>query len=285
MLPTDGLARGSRPPVHVRITGRRSWFDFGAKELWQFRDLVRILAIRDIKLRYRQTALGVAGVVLAPLLTAGVLTFVFGQVANLPSEGVPYFAFSYAGFLGWNVFANLIGRSSTALLGNASLVSKIYVPRLLLPVSGIFVAMVDFAIASIMMVVLLVAYQIVPGLPILLLPLWLASIVALGLGIGVAAGAAMVHYRDVGVATTAGLQALLYLTPVAYSADLVPERFRELYLLNPLGALIEGLRWSLLGSDPPSAGRIAASVAFSIVVLLAGCALFNRLERGFADVI
>jgi lipopolysaccharide transport system permease protein len=133
--------------VHTRITARRSWFAFGLRELWTFRGLVRILAVRDVKLRYRQTAMGVAGVVIAPLVTAGVLSLVFGEVADLPSDGVPYLVFSYAGLIGWNVFSGVLQRAQGALLGNASLVSKIYVPRLLLPMSGIVAVAVDFAIS------------------------------------------------------------------------------------------------------------------------------------------
>ena len=285
MLPNDGIAPPSRAPVHLRITGRRSWFDFGARDLWQFRDLIRILAMRDIKLRYRQTALGVAGVVIQPILAAGVLTFVFGRVANLPSEGVPYFAFSYAGFLGWNVFASVIGRASGVLVANSNLVSKIYFPRLLLPLSGVVVALVDLAIAVVVMAALMVAYGLVPGLAIVLAPLWVAGIIAVAMGIGVAAGAVMVHYRDVGTATTTLIQTLLYLTPVAYSASAVPKQFRNLYVLNPVATLIEGLRWSAIGTDAPSVGRAVFCAAFCILIFVSGCVVFTRLERSFADVI
>lgn len=275
----------STPPVHVRITGRRSWFDFGIRELWHFRDLIGILAMRDIKLRYRQTATGVVGVVLQPILAAGVLTFVFGRVAKLPSEGVPYFAFSYAGFLGWNVFANMVSRSSGVLVGNSNLVSKIYFPRLLLPLSGIFVGVIDLGIAAIVMVAIMAAYQLVPGIAILTAPLWIVGILSVGMGLGVVAGAVMVYYRDVGTATTAVLQVLLYLTPVAYSATAVPAEFRSLYTLNPLATFVEGLRWSILATGRPSAGRTLLSAVFAVVVLLAGCVVFTRLERSFADVI
>ncbi len=285
MVPSDGRTSLPETPMHVRITAKRSWFGFGLKEMWQFRGMIRILAVRDVKLRYRQTALGLAGVVLAPLVTAGVLAFVFGQVADLPSEGVPYVVFSYAGFLGWNLFANVLGRASGALLGDSGLVSRIYVPRLLLPVSGVFVALVDFAIASVILVALMAANQLAPSLAILSLPLWIAMVVALGLGIGVALSATIVYFRDVGMATAAGLQTLLYLTPVAYSATAVPDRYRDIYALNPIGAVIEGFRWALIGTQRPESARIGLAAAACVAVLFVGSSVFTRLERGFADVI
>jgi lipopolysaccharide transport system permease protein len=272
-------------PVHVRITGKRSWFDLGLREMWHFRSMVRILAVRDIKLRYRQTALGVGGVILAPLLTAGVLSFVFGEVAGLPSEGIPYVVFSYSGFLGWTVFANLVGRASGSLLSDSALVSRIYVPRLLLPLSGVLVVLVDFAMSSVIMAALMVAYRVAPGPELLAVPLWIGAIIALALGCGAALAAFLVHYRDVGLGINAGLQALLYLTPVAYSVEAVPHRFRGLYEINPLGTLVSALRWSILGTDRPSVARLVASVVVCVIALGAGCVVFTRMERGFADVI
>jgi lipopolysaccharide transport system permease protein len=270
---------------YVRMTAKRSWFDFGLREMFHYRELIRVLAARDLKLRYRQTVLGVAGVVIGPLLTAGVMTFIFGQVAGLSSEGVPYFAFSYAGFLGWNIFAGLVGRSSSVLVQNASLVTKTYVPRLALPLSGLFVVLVDFLIGSILMIAILVVSGIAPGLPLLLLPLWMLAIAGLALGIGSAFAVGMVYYRDVGLATSIVLQTVLYLTPVAYSSTEVPQRFHLLYTLNPVASLLEGFRWSILGTEAPSATRALVSVGLSAVALLAGCSIFARLERGLADVI
>jgi lipopolysaccharide transport system permease protein len=269
----------------VRVSGRRSWYDLGLRELYDYRQLVRVLAARDFKLRYRQTALGAAGVVLGPLLTAAVTTFVFGQIAGLRSEGVPYFAFSYAGLLGWNIFAGLIGRSAGILIGNPGLITKIYVPRLALPFSGVFVAMIDLAIGSLFMILVMAVTTLWPGLPILLLPVWILALMGFGLGIGSAFGAGMVHFRDVGLATGLALQTLMYLTPVAYAASEAPHRFSFLYTLNPMAALIDGFRWSLLGTPAPSATRAIVSVALSVVALVAGCSIFARLERGFADVI
>lgn len=278
-------ATASRADSYVRFTAKRSWFDFGLREIFHYRELLRVLAVRDVKLRYRQTALGVGGVVLGPVLTAGVMTFLFGQVAGLSSEGVPYFAFSYAGFLGWNLFAGIVGRSSSVLVGNAALVTKTYVPRLALPLSCVVIVLVDFAIGSLIMAAILVATGVAPGLQLLMLPVWMIGIAGLALGIGSAFAVGMVHYRDVGLATSISLQTLLYLSPVAYSVSEVPERYGLLYTLNPMASLLEGFRWSVLGTGAPSATKVVASFAVSALALLAGCSIFARLERGLADVI
>lgn len=247
--------------------------------------MVRILAVRDFKLRYRQTAIGVVGVVISPLLGAGVLSFVFGSIAGLPSEGVPYVAFAYAGSLGWNVFASILGRASGALLGDVNLVSRIYVPRILLPIAGLVIALLDFVVASSIMVVLMVAFGIIPGWSLLTLPFWMLSMAALALGIGCILAVGVVHYRDVGTATSLGLQLLQYLTPVAYSITAVPDRFRGLYELNPMATIVSGFRWAILDTGAPTPGKAGVAGCVCVAVFVAGVLVFNRLERGLADVI
>jgi len=184
------------PKPFLKIRSSSRWAMVDLREMWQFRDLLLALAERDVKLRYKQTALGVVWVILQPLLGAGIFSFVFGRVAKLDSGGIPYFVFSYAGLLGWNAFNSTLSKGSACVVGNAQLVSKIYFPRLLLPLSTVASTLVDFAVAMVLMVVLLFLYGIAPGPAILLLPVWLALLVLLGTGIALYTSALMVSYRD-----------------------------------------------------------------------------------------
>ena len=251
----------------------------------EFRDLLLALAARDVKLRYKQTLLGVAWVVLQPLLAAGIFTFVFSLVAKLPSDGVPYFLFSFAGLLGWNLFNNILTRSSASLVGNANLISKIFFPRLVLPVASLGSAAVDFAVALGMMVVLLVAYRWAPPVAVVLLPVWLVLLAALALGVGLWTAALSVSYRDVQYILPVVTQVLLYASPVPYGASAVPKRLLGIYYLNPLSAPLEAVRWSLLGTAPPPLLWLMYSTAAAAGLLFAGLVVFKRMERKFADVI
>jgi lipopolysaccharide transport system permease protein len=236
-------------------------------------------------LRYRQTAVGVAWVVLQPLASAGIFAVVFGQVAKLPSGGIPYFLFSFSGMLAWNVFNNVIGRSSGSLVANQSLVSKVFFPRLLVPLSAVIAVMIDFAVAFVMLVVLLFIYGVNPGWPIVLTPFWLLCAILLALGIGIAASALTVKYRDVAYFLPWILQILLYATPIAYSLSAVPANLRWLFELNPLTWLMEIVRWSTVGQPVPAAWEFIALPVGSIIVFFAGVLIFQRMERGFADLI
>lgn len=279
-------ASPAAPPVPV-ITLRRPgrWSALQLGELLNFRDLLLTLAQRDIKLRYKQTLLGIAWVVLQPLLAAGIFTFVFSLVAKLPSDGVPYFLFSFAGLLGWNLFNNVLTRSSTSLLNNAHLISKVYFPRLILPVSSIGSALVDFTVGLGMMALLLAAYRWMPPLEIMLLPLWLVLMMALAFGVGVWTAALSVSYRDVQYVLPVLTQVLLYASPVPYGASAVPKRLLGFYYLNPLTSPLEAVRWSLLGTARPPLGWLLYSATTAIVLLLFGLIAFKRMEQQFADVI
>ena len=272
-----------RPLVTLRPPGR--WAALRLGDVFEFRDLLLALAGRDVKLRYKQTLLGVAWVVLQPLLAAGIFTFVFSLVAKLPSDGVPYFLFSFAGLLGWNLFNNILTRTSACLVSNANLISKIYFPRLVLPVATMGSAVVDFSVAAGMMVVLLVAYRWPPPLALLLLPLWLLILAAVALGLGMWTAALSVSYRDVQYVLPVFTQILLYASPVPYGASAVPHRLLAVYYLNPLSAPLEAVRWSLLGTAPPPAKWLAFSAAAAAVALGFGLVAFKRMERKFADVI
>ncbi len=254
-------------------------------ETWQARDLLYTFADRDLRLRYRQTALGVVWVVLQPLIAAGIFTFVFGTVAHMSSEGKPYMLFTFAALTGWNLFSGILTRTAGCLVGNAHLVSRIFFPRLILPLSVMPAAMVDFIVSLGMFAALLMIYHVAPTLALLTLPFWMLLLAAGAFGTGLVAASLMVQYRDVQFVLPVATQLVLYASPVAYAASRVPEKWHTLYFLNPLVAAIEGLRWSLLGTEAPSIGSVAYSSAVAIVAVIFGVIVFRRMERGFADVI
>jgi lipopolysaccharide transport system permease protein len=247
------------------------------------------LAGRDVKLRYKQTALGVIWVVLQPLMAAGVFSFVFGRIAQLPSEGVPYFLFSYAGLLGWNLFSGTVTKTSVCLIGNSQLISKIFFPRLVLPFSTVPSVLIDFAVAMAMMIVLMFLYHVPPRAGLLLLPLWVAMLLLLSLGVGLITAALTVSYRDVQYILPVFTQILLYASPVAYGLTSafkrIPKTYQTLYLLNPLAAPLEGFRASLLGTAWPPLLSVLYAGGVSMAVILIGAYSFKKMERKFADVI
>jgi lipopolysaccharide transport system permease protein len=273
------------PEPFLIIRPSRGWSALNLREVWQFRDLLMTLAGRDLKLRYKQTALGIIWVVLQPLMAAGVFSFVFGKVAKLPSDGVPYLLFSFAGLLGWNLFANTLTKTSGCLIGNSQLISKVFFPRLVLPLSAVPSALVDFAVATGLLVVLMAAYRVAPGWGVLLVPLWIGILLAIAMGIGLIAAALTVSYRDIQYILPVFTQILLYASPVAYSVSAVPANLRVFYYVNPLTAPLEALRASILGRAMPGWGGLAGSAAAAVVVMGAGMMAFKRMERRFADVI
>ena len=286
---TTGTPDTSTRPFRT-LRPQSGWQALNLRELWLFRDLLLTLATRDIKLRYRQTAVGALWVVLQPLLAAGIFTFVFGKVANLPHpKGVPYFVFSYAGLLGWNVFSSTIMKVSASLVQNANLVSKVYFPRLILPLSTMFSTGLDFLVAFTLMPVLMVIAHVVPGLGLLTLPLWFALLLMLALGLGMYVSALAVTYRDVQYVIPVLMQFLLYASPVAYqmtyALQKLPAAYQPLYTLNPLAGLLEAFRWSLLGHASLPLAPVAYAAAVSVLIFFGGAYSFKKLERKFADVI
>jgi lipopolysaccharide transport system permease protein len=273
----------SAAPLRIAPGHRNVGRELG--ETWQARDLLYTFADRDLRLRYRQTALGVVWVVLQPLIAAGIFTFVFGTVAHLSSEGKPYMLFTFAALTGWNLFSGILARSSACLVGNAHLVSRVFFPRLILPLSVVPAALVDFFVSLAMFAAMLVVYGVAPTAALLALPFWMLLLGAGAFGAGLVAASLMVRYRDVQYVLPVATQLLLYASPVAYAAARVPEKWHTLYYLNPLVAAIEGLRWSLLGTEAPSAGSVAYSSAVAVLAIVAGVMVFRRMERGFADVI
>jgi lipopolysaccharide transport system permease protein len=244
-----------------------------------------VLSQRNITVKYRQTVLGTVWVFAGPLVSAGLFTFVFGRIAKLPSGGVPYFAFSYAGLLGWNVFSNVLSGVSGVLVNNEGLITKIYFPRLVLPLSSMASTLINTVIAFGIMLFLLVAYHIGFTLHLLLLPFWLLLATMFGMGIGLVVAAGSVSYRDVNYVTPMFTQLLLYLSPVAYSMEVVDSNLRTLYLLNPFTTIVQGCRWSLIGRADLTTWALAYTVVLAVGVLTAGLAVFARLESSYADVI
>jgi lipopolysaccharide transport system permease protein len=269
----------------IKIRPGFGWASLNLRELWKFRDLLLSLTTRDLKLRYKQTALGVIWVVVQPLLAAGIFSFVFGRIARLPSDGVPYLLFSFAGLLGWNLFSNIVTKCSGCLVGNSQLISKVFFPRLILPLSTVPSVLVDFAVAAVLLAVLMVVHGVAPGWGLLLLPVWMALLSMLALGIGLCTAALAVSYRDVQYIVPVFMQILLYASPIAYAVSAVPAHLRTVYLLNPLSAPLEAFRASILNTSWPPGSSLAGAAAISGLALLAGLYSFKRMERKFADVI
>ena len=278
---TDGAATVSLPIAPLILRPTSGWSALQLKEVWQFRDLLFTLAGRDLKLRYKQTALGATWVVLQPLAAAGIFNFVFGTVAGMKTT----FAMTFAGVMAWSLFANTLGKTSGCLVGNAHLISKVFFPRLILPLSSIPSTFVDFIVAMVMMAALMAFQGIIPGIGLMLLPMWIALLLMLSMGIGLIAASLMVTYRDVAYVLPVITQLLMFGSPVAYSASEVPAKWKTLYDLNPLSPLLEGFRWSLLNQGEVHWAFVAYGAAISIALAVVGAFSFKRMERRFADVI
>ncbi|MEO1235933.1 MAG: ABC transporter permease [Planctomycetota bacterium] len=287
--PPESPGAPGEPQPRTVIRPTRGWAGLKLGEVWAFRDLLYTLGARNVKLVYKQTLLGVAWVLLQPLIGAGLFAFVFGVLAEMPSGELPYFVFSFAGMLGWTLFSATLTASSMVMVSNAHLVSKIYFPRLILPLSAASQPLVNFLVSLILMAALAVMYSIVPSWRLLLLPVWSALLLMLAVGIGFWLSSIMVTYRDLRYIVPVGVQFLLYASPVGYSvaavSEKVPASVERFYMLNPLAGLLEGFRWSLLNEGTLTPGWTVYSVVVAPVVLVVGACLFRRAEKRFADVI
>lgn len=255
-------------------------------ELWRYRELFAFLAWRDLLVRYKQTAVGVAWSLLRPLLTMLIFTFVFGKLAKLPSEGLPYPVFVLAALLPWQLFANALTESSASLISNTNLITKVYFPRLIIPTSVVITALVDFLIAFALLIGMMAFYQVWPGWRILALPAFLAMALLVSLGCGLWLAALNVKYRDFRFVVPFLVQIGTYASPVGFTSDIVPEKWRLLYSANPMVGVIDGFRWALLGG--PSTLHLpglAISTALALALAVSGVWFFRRTERTFADFI
>lgn len=277
---------GKRDETVTVIRPISRWEVLNLRQVFSFRDLLVALGVRDIKLRYRQTVLGIAWVVLQPVIASLIFGFVFNVVAKLEApNGLPYFLFSYAGMLGWNAFSGTLTRAAGSLVLNSALVSKVYFPKIIVPASSVFSTLVDFGVAFVLLLILLPVFGVGITLPILLTPVWLLLLLLAALGLGLYASALMVSYRDIQYILPVAVNFLLYASPVPYALNMVPERFQWAIAANPLTGVLEGMRWSLLGTEPPQPIALTYSVVAIVLTFVAGALLFGRAERRFADVI
>ncbi|MBI3601118.1 MAG: ABC transporter permease [Nitrospinae bacterium] len=263
----------------------RGWVSLKLSELWEYRELLYFLTWRDIKVRYKQTAIGAAWAIIQPLFTMVVFSIFFGQLAKIPSDGIPYPIFAYCALLPWQLFVYALNESSNSLVANQGLITKVYFPRLIIPVAPVLAGLVDFCIAFLVLVGMMLFYGIVPTFAILTLPLFLILSVATALSVGLWLSALNVQYRDVRYTIPFLSQFWLFATPVAYPSSLVPEQWRALYGLNPMAGVVEGFRWALLGKTDGPGALVVVSVLVVIVLFVGGMYYFRRMEKGFADVV
>jgi lipopolysaccharide transport system permease protein len=271
--------------LHTRIEPSKGWISLGLKDLWQYRELLFFLTWRDIKVRYKQTALGAAWAIIQPLLTMLVFTLFFGRLAKVPSDGIPYPLFSYTALLPWQLFAYALTESSNSVVANERLITKVYFPRLFVPMASILAGLVDFVIAFVLVIGMMVWYGVRPTWAVLTLPFFVIFTMVTALGVGLWLSALNVQYRDVRYTLTFIVQFWLIASPVAYSSTLVPARWRPFYGLNPMAGVIEGFRWALLGKTQAPGAMLWVSVIVVALVLIGGLYYYRRMEKTFADVV
>jgi lipopolysaccharide transport system permease protein len=282
--PRDAKTLGSEAYPLLVIEPRRSWSALDVREVVAARDLLLLLTWRDVSVRYKQTLLGAMWAILQPFLTMVVFAVLFGKIAKLPSEGVPYAIFAYAGLLPWTFFANAVTNSSNSLVGSAALITKVYFPRIVIPAAAVLAALVDLAVASAVLFVMMIFYHVWPGIGVLMLLPLVLLIALTALGAGLWLSALNVKYRDVRYAVPFMVQMGMYVTPVVYPISVIPHRWQWLLALNPLSGAIEAFRAALLNL-PFHWNSLGISLAITIMLLLYAAFAFSRMEREFADII
>ena len=260
-------------------------FYLNLRGIWEYRELLLFLAWRDLKTRYAQTTIGFAWAIVQPVAMMLLFTLVFSNFAKLPSDGVPYPLFVYAALLPWGYFSRSLDKSSFSVVAESNLISKVYFPRIIVPISAMLVGLVDFAIAFLLLLVMMAFYGVMPSWEALFIPVFLLLTMLTSLAVSLWLAALFVRFRDIAAAMPLVTQLWMFASPVVYPASLVPEQWKWLYNLNPMAGVIEGFRWALLRTPPPGLDRIAVTVVFVSALLLFGMSYFNRMERKFADVI
>jgi lipopolysaccharide transport system permease protein len=288
--PKSVLVQNGKPHASELITVIRParghfHLNLNLKEVWEYRELLYFLVWRDIKVRYKQTALGAAWAILQPFLTMVVFSVFFGQLAKVPSDGIPYPVFAFCALLPWQLFSYALSQAGNSLVGNQQLITKVYFPRLLMPIAGVLSGLVDFVIAFFVLLALMLYFGILPTAAVVTLPLFIVFATATALGVGLWLSALNVQYRDVRYVLPFLTQFWLFATPVAYSSSLVPEQWRTLYGLNPMVGVVEGFRWALLGKSNLDISMVVVSAAVVILLLITGLMYFQRMESTFADVV
>ena len=267
------------------IKPETGWTSLGLRELWDYRELLYFLTWRDIKVRYKQTVLGAAWAIIQPFFMMVVFSLFFGRLAHVPSDGIPYPIFTFCALLPWGLFAQALTESSNSLVANERLITKVYFPRLIIPISAVLGGLIDFAIAFVILLLMMVYYGIRPTWAIVMLPAFLLLAIMTALGVGLWLSALNVKYRDVRYTITFLVQFWLLATPVAYPSSIVPARWRPLFGLNPMAGVVEGFRWALLGKSEGPGVLLAVSIVVVILILIGGLYYFRRMEAEFADVV
>ena len=271
--------------VPIVIRPSRGWVPLRLADLWEYRELLYFLVWRDIKVRYKQTLLGAAWAIIQPFFTMVVFSVFFGRLAGMPSDGLPYPIFTYCALLPWQLFAYALAVSGNSLVANERLITKVYFPRLVIPLSGVLAGLIDFGIAFLVLLGMMLYYGIIPTAAVITLPLFLLLALATALGVGLWLSALNVQYRDVRHTIPFLTQFWLFTTPIAYPASLVPEHWRALVGLNPMAGVVEGFRWALLGTSQAPGPLLAVSVLVVLAMLVSGLYYFRRMEKTFADVV
>ncbi len=272
-------------PLFIRRQARPGWVPINFAELWYYRELLVFQALRDIKVRYKQTVLGVAWAILQPVLTMVVFSIFFGNLAKVPSDGMPYPIFAFCALMPWQLFAYALTQSSSSLVENAQVLTKVYFPRLIIPLAAILASLVDFVIAFMVLIGMMVWYGVVPGWAILTVPVFTALAMAAALAVGLWLCTLNVQYRDVKYTIPFLSQFWLFITPVAYPSSIVPPAWQTIYGLNPMVGVVEGFRWALLGNTPPPGPMLMLSTLATAGLLLGGLFYFCRMEKTFADLV
>lgn len=289
--PNDSVSMTLPDPIslaskfHVRVKPASGRVDLPLRELWQFRDLLLVLTLRDVKLRYKQTGIGILWVVLQPLIAALIFAFVFGRVANFQSGNVPYLAFVFAALLPWNVFSGALQRAGGSLVASAQLISKVYFPRLIIPMAAALGVLVDFGVSLVVMLVIGALSGYPPTLNMLAVPFLLLITLLNAIAVGTLISALSVYYRDFTYALPFLIQIWLYASPIVYSPDIIEPSLRPLYTLNPMVGIISGFRWSFFGGTDFPIGEVVVSLTFGFILLIISLIVFQRVEQSFADVV
>ena len=271
-------------PVTI-IEPSKGWISLNLRDLWEYRDLLYFLTWRDIKVRYKQTVLGAAWAIIQPFFTMVVFSLFFGRLAKMPSDDIPYPIFSYAALVPWTFFANGLSQSASSLVGSANLIKKVYFPRLVVPISAVISGGVDFVLAFVVLLGMMLFYGIVPTTAVAWLPLLLLLALVTSLGVGLWLTAMNVQFRDVRYAVPFLIQAWMFATPIAYPSSLLDEPWRTLYGINPMAGVVEGFRWALLGAHTAPGPIVAVSALVAVGLLISGAFYFRRMEKTFADVV
>jgi lipopolysaccharide transport system permease protein len=279
----DTYSKTSIPIIHIEPS--RGWISLDLCNLWVYRELLYFLVWRDVKVRYKQTVLGVAWAVIQPLITMMIFTVIFSYLGRFPSDGLPYAVFAYCGLLPWSYFSSAITRSGNSLLGDASLLQKVYFPRLILPLAAVTTPLVDSLFSLLVLFGMAFWFGIVPTWNMLFLPLFLILALLTALSVGLWLAPLNIKYRDIGYTIPFLTQVWMYASPVVYPVSMIPEKWRLLYSLNPMVGVIEGFRWALVGHKSPNFEIMAMSGIVVMMLLWGGAIFFRRAERTFADVV